>query len=196
MFDRARVRGRFRRERSRLTSATYLVLAFALGACGGGEGAESAGESRSVATRPTLSQELDFELPTLDGGRLKLADALVDGPVILDFWATWCAPCKLAMPAYSELAARYAEHGVKLWAVSWDDPRMHDRIAPYFERAGFTFPALLDADKRVGRGLGVVNLPTTFLVAADGSLAWQHVGYASGDEKALETALRATLGLD
>lgn len=153
------------------------------------------GSNASVA-RPTLPAELDFALPTLDGRTLHLADALIEGPVILDFWATWCAPCKIAMPAYSALADRYAEHGVQLWAVSWDHPRMHDRIAPYFERAGFTFPALLDAEKEVGRGLGVVNLPTTFLIAPDGTIAWRHIGFAAGDELDLEKALRTVLALD
>lgn len=172
--------------------ALGFALALTLGACGGGD----AQQSRESRPRPQLSDELDFALTALDGTELRLADALVEGPVILDFWATWCAPCKLAMPAYAAVAGRYVEQGVKLWAVSWDDPRMHDRIAPYFERAGFTFPALLDSDKKVGRGLGVMNLPTTFLIAPDGSIAWEHVGYAVGDEKELESALRAVLGLE
>lgn len=187
-------RSRSRAARARRTGHLVLglLLSLALGACGGGD-VQQSGESRP---RPQLSDELDFTLATLDGAKLRLADALVEGPVILDFWATWCAPCKLAMPAYAALAARYAEQGVRLWAVSWDDPRMYDRIAPYFERAGFTFPALLDAEKKVGRGLGVMNLPTTFLIAPDGSIAWEHVGYAAGDEKELESALRGVLGLE
>ena len=90
-------------------------------------------------------------------------------------------------------AARYADRGVKLWAVSWDHPQMLDRIGPYFESAGFTFPCLLDADKKVGRGLGVANLPTTFLIAPDGSIAWTHVGYADGDEHELARALDEVL---
>ncbi len=131
----------------------------------------------------------DFVLPTLGGPELRLSEALQRGPVILDFWATWCAPCRLAMPAYAALAERYADRGVQLWAISWDHPRMHDRIGPWFEKNGFDFPALLDADHAVGRALGVANLPTTLLVAPDGRVVYRHVGFARGDERLLEKQL-------
>ncbi|HKK71430.1 MAG TPA: TlpA disulfide reductase family protein [Candidatus Krumholzibacteria bacterium] len=130
----------------------------------------------------------------LDGGEHRLADALERGPVILDFWATWCAPCKKAMPAYDALRAEYADRGVQLWAVSWDSERMVDRIEPWFEDKGFTFPALRDPDRAGGEALGVRVLPTTFLIAPDGTIAWRHQGYADGDERDLEDAVLRVLG--
>lgn len=148
-----------------------------------------------VETDPAVTKVEDFRLETITGETLRLSEALKKGPVILDFWATWCAPCKRAMPRWAQLQERYAEHGVQLWAVSWDHPRMHSRIAPYFESKGFDFPALLDTDHAVGTRLGVINLPTTFLVSQDGRLIWRHVGFADGDERALETELRRLLAL-
>ena len=134
-------------------------------------------------------------LTDLDGERVDLAAALADGPVILDFWATWCAPCKIAMPAYDALQEKYAEHGVELWAVSWDRGPAVDRIAPYFQEKGFDFPALLDPGQEAGRALGVSSLPTTFLIDTDGSIVWRHVGFAQGDERELERVLRETLDI-
>ena len=137
----------------------------------------------------------EFVFTDLEGEAMPLAEALEDGPVLLDFWATWCTPCKIAMPAYAAIEQEYAEHGLTLWAVSWDDDRMVDRIAPYMQKNDFTFPALRDPDRTLGTRLGVRALPTTFLVTSDGSIAWRHTGFARGDERALEAAVRDVLGL-
>ena len=132
----------------------------------------------------------------LAGDEVQLADLLEDGPVILDFWATWCGPCKRAMPAWAKLAGEYAEQGVRLVPVSWDHPRMYDRITTYFEKQGFEFSSLVDPEHESGLALGVVSLPTTFLISPDGEIILSHVGYADGDERLLESELRNVLDLD
>lgn len=138
----------------------------------------------------------DYVFTDLQGEAVALAAALEKGPVLIDFWATWCAPCKKAMPAYAALQTKYAEQGLQLWGVSWDRGRAIDKIEPWFEQQGFTFPALLDPEQELGRKLGVRSLPTTFLVTPAGQIAWRHVGYASGDEVTLEAKIREVLGLD
>jgi cytochrome c biogenesis protein CcmG/thiol:disulfide interchange protein DsbE len=131
----------------------------------------------------------------LQGDKVALESLLEEGPVILDFWATWCGPCKLAMPAWANLADEYSEHGVRLVPVSWDHPRMYPRVTAWFEDQGFQFESLVDPDKKAGRALGVVSLPTTFLIAGDGRVVFSHVGFAQGDEKLLESELRKVLDL-
>ena len=132
----------------------------------------------------------------LAGNEVSVETLVEDGPIILDFWATWCGPCKRAMPAWARLADAYAEDGVRLVPVSWDHPRMYDRITTYFEKQGFEFPSLVDPEHESGNALGVVSLPTTFLISADGNILVRHVGYADGDERLLESELRKALGLD
>lgn len=145
------------------------------------------------AEEGVFANELSFA--DLDGNEVGMAELLEDGPAILDFWATWCGPCKLAMPAWAELAGRYADRGVQLVPVSWDNPKMYPRVRSWIEEQGFTFRSLVDPGKTSGRALGVVSLPTTFLVAPDGRIVFSHVGYAQGDEKLLESELRKVLGL-
>jgi thiol-disulfide isomerase/thioredoxin len=132
----------------------------------------------------------------LAGNEVRVEEFLEDGPIILDFWATWCGPCKRAMPAWAGLADEYAEHGVRLVPVSWDHPRMYDRITAYFEKQGFDFSSLVDPEHESGIALGVVSLPTTFLISGDGDILLRHVGYADGDERLLESELRKVLDLD
>jgi thiol-disulfide isomerase/thioredoxin len=161
-----------------------------------GQGGDETPAAVEAAPGSVGARAADFNLKTLQGESTRLRDALEKGPVLLDFWATWCAPCKKAMPFYDELVARYAEHGVQLLSVNQDDERMQKRIAPYFESKGFTFPALLDPKKEIATEYGVNVLPTSFLIAADGTIAARHVGFRLGDEKVLERELRAVLGLE
>ena len=143
-----------------------------------------------------LTRAKDFSLEIHGGGKARLSEQLERGPLILDFWATWCAPCKRAFPRYQELVRKYREHGVELWAVSQDDPRMYDKIGPYFESQGFDFPALLDPERKVARTYNVVSLPTTFILAPDGEVLYHHMGFRDGDEKTMERILRRSLGLE
>lgn len=148
------------------------------------------------AVADDLGRAHDFRLRTADGKTMTLEQVLADGPVLLDFWATWCAPCKVALPRWDALAKKYAEHGVRLITISQDDPRSQPKILPYMRSQGFDFPALLDGDKQVGRRYRVSKLPTTFLIAADGTIVSHHVGYREGDEHEVEAELRALLELE
>jgi thiol-disulfide isomerase/thioredoxin len=147
----------------------------------------------ATAEEGVFASKLSFE--DLSGETVTVASLIEDGPVILDFWATWCGPCKLAMPAWATLADEYAGHGVRLVPVSWDHERMYPRITEWFDKQGFEFSSLVDPGKSGGRALGVVSLPTTFLVAPDGKVVFSHVGYAQGDERLLESELRKVLEL-
>jgi len=145
------------------------------------------------ADEGVYASKLSFE--NLAGETVSCASLLEQGPIILDFWATWCGPCKRAMPAWAALAEKYAEHGVRIVPVSWDHERMYPRITDWFDQQGFQFSSLVDPGKVAGRALGVVSLPTTYLIAPDGKVVFQHVGYAQGDERLLESELRKVLGL-
>ena len=150
----------------------------------------------SAAAASDLGEAHDFRLRSATGGTMTLDEALDEGPILLDFWATWCAPCKVALPRWDALAKKYAEHGVRLITISQDDPRSQPKILPYMRSQGFDFPALLDGDKQVGRRYRVTSLPTTFLIAQDGTIVTHHVGYREGDEHEVEADLRALLELE
>jgi peroxiredoxin len=116
----------------------------------------------------------DFTLTTLEGQPTQLRD-FRGKLVLLNFWATWCAPCLHEMPSMERLYQTFKQTEFVLLAVSMD--RQGDDVArPFVDTLQLTFPVLLDPVSEVGRHYGVRGLPTTYLIAPDGRLIGAVIG--------------------
>ena len=130
---------------------------------------------------------------TIDGTRLELARKLEQGPVLLDFWATWCRPCERSLPTTQRLHERYREQGLTVVGVSVDGPRNWARVRPFASRLGLTFPVILDEDGSLARRFRVGGVPTTVLIAADGRVVRAHTGWVPGEDDSLAAAVSVLL---
>ncbi len=119
----------------------------------------------------------DFELPALDGKNVKLSD-LRGKAVLLNFWATYCGPCKIEMPWFVELQKEYGPQGFQIVGVAMDDASTED-IAKFAKEMGVNYPILLGQES-VGQSYGGVSvLPTTFFLDRDGKLIAREFGLQS-----------------
>lgn len=118
------------------------------------------------------------------GETVNTSDISNDGkPIILNFWATWCAPCKRELNNIAEMYDEWQEEtGVKLVAMSIDDIRNMGKVAPYVNGKGWDYEVYIDPNGDFKRAMGVNNVPHTFLVNGDGEVVWQHNSYSEGDE--------------
>lgn len=123
----------------------------------------------------------DFELATLSGDTLRLSDH-AGRPVILNFWATWCAPCRLEMPELQRAQTEFdtIENGPIVLAINQGDSA--EQVSEFFDEVGLTLPAVLDTEIAVGKTYGAFFLPTTVIVGPDGNVAAVHRGMLSRNQ--------------
>lgn len=129
--------------------------------------------SLKMSRLPDGSMAMPFELTSLDGTQVKLSD-LVGKIVLVNFWATWCGPCKEEMPSLARLQQQLDPKRFVLLTVTTDLQRQG--IAQFLSHAGVTLPVLFDEDQEVSRSFLVRGLPTTVVVGRDGTLLGRAVG--------------------
>ena len=107
-------------------------------------------------------------------------------PMIISFWATWCKPCiRELMTINDEYEDWQDETGVKLIAISIDDARTMNKVAPFVNGKAWEYEVYIDSNADFKRAMNVNNVPHTFLVDGKGEIVWQHNSYAPGDEEEL-----------
>ena len=111
----------------------------------------------------------DFELPLLLTDDVLSSESLRGHPVVLNFWASWCAPCREEAPLLEQTYQRFRDQGVRFVGVNIRDQEPNARR--FVEDFGITFPVVRDEDQELARGLDVYGLPQTFFIDADGRLA-------------------------
>ncbi len=130
-------------------------------------GVGSGGVARVGATAP------DFSLPTLEGGTARLSSQR-GRVVVLNYWATWCEPCRTEMPALQAIASDLADRPFTLWAIDYQEDL--PAVAAYREKLELRLTLLLDADGATARRFGVRGLPATFLLDRSGVVREARLG--------------------
>lgn len=133
--------------------------------------------ARRARVAPMGQVAPDFTLETLEGKPVRLS-AFRGQAVLLNFWATWCSPCKIEMPWFIELQKQYGPEGLQVVGVAMDDSSKSD-IADFVKEMGVNYPILLGKEA-VGQDYGGVNvLPTTFFIGRDGRIVAREFGLQS-----------------
>ncbi len=116
----------------------------------------------------------DFELPSLSGGKYKLSD--YRGKVVfINFWATWCATCKVEMPSMEKLYQTFKKDEFEMLTVSVDKDQ--SLIKPFMEKYKLTYPTLLDPNSKVAKGAyKTTGVPETFIVNKEGIIVYKAIG--------------------
>jgi peroxiredoxin len=142
-----------------------------------------------AAVAPTAMAP-DFTLHTLSGPNLRLQEQR-GRVVMVNFWATWCSPCRQEMPQLNRLYEKYRASGFVLLGVNVDEDTRH--AADVATKLGLKFPVLLDTDKAVSRAYDLNTMPSTVLIDRDGRVRYLHRGYLVGDEELYDKQIRDLL---
>jgi peroxiredoxin len=132
----------------------------------------------------------DFTLKTLAGGNMRLQEQR--GQVVLvNFWATWCGPCRKEMPHLNRIADKYKSSGLVLLGVNVDDDV--GNASAVAAKLGVKFPVLLDTDKKVSRLYDLNSMPSTMVIDRSGKVRFVHRGYQDGYEDLYDKQIRDLL---
>ncbi len=147
-------------------------------------GAESGPSSILAAGEEALQVEIgepvpDFRLDTPDGSELRLSDFRGQA-VVLNFWATWCGPCRAEMPELQAIHDQYSGPGT-LTVLGIDELEPADSVTGFAEELALTFPIALDRDGEVAERYGLLGLPGTFFIDAAGVLRARVLGQLHGE---------------
>jgi peroxiredoxin len=147
---------------------------------------------RGAASAPHFTQSTvapDFSLESLDGKTVRLSD-LRGKAVLLNFWATWCGPCKIEMPWFVDLQNQYGSQGLQIVGVAMDDGSKED-IAKFAKDMGVNYPILIGKESVGDQYGGVPALPESFLIARDGKIVDKIVGLRGKSE--IEDSIKKAL---
>jgi len=141
----------------------------------------------SAAQAATPAPAPDFALPSRDGGEVRLSE-LRGQVVMINFWATWCGPCRQEMPLLQQISARYEPLGFTLLGVNVEPDSAPAKA--WLEKVPVTFPILFDRENTVSASFGVEAMPSTVLVDREGRVRHVHRGYKAGDESMYADLIR------
>lgn len=146
----------------------------------------------SLSTQADSIAASDFSLPSNQGDTINLADQR--GKVVLiNFWATWCGPCRKEMPALEALYKQYQNQGLEILAISVDsDPVVAET---FIAKQDISFPILFDPENQVSTAYHAMAMPTTAIINQEGQVHYVHQGYKPGTEALYEEHIQALLAL-
>ena len=136
----------------------------------------------------------DFTLNDTDGNSVTLSELAGSGPVLIVFWATWCTNCKDLLDYSNELYKSEKDKGLTVLGISQDAPRKLSDVKSTKDGRGWTFPVLLDPDKKVSLKYKAMAVPVTVIVNKDMEIAYQRVGFTSGQEEEIKNKVAELLG--
>jgi cytochrome c biogenesis protein CcmG/thiol:disulfide interchange protein DsbE len=178
----------------RLLGTALAAGALSLVACGGtsegGKGADSAGDQGGLIGNPAP----DFTVKAISGGSGTVSLKSLRGKVVLvDFWGTFCEPCKKSFPKLQDLNTKYAASGLRIIGISEDEADDKDKIPSFADTYGAKFTLCWDKDKSIARSYKPETMPSSFIIDKKGVVRFMHVGYHDGEEVEIDKQIKQLL---
>ncbi len=164
---------------SRVLAAIGIGAMLALGGCSSSKSVKAAGSAPTKAEKDRKAAP-EFELKDADGKTVRLSD-YKGKVVLLDFWASWCGPCKIEIPWFIDFERKYKDKGFAVIGVSMDEEGWQ-AVKPFVSELAINYRILQGNDSIAQLYGGVDALPTTFLIDRDGKIAETHAGLTGRDD--------------
>lgn len=159
-----------------------------------------AGSAGPAASAPAGERGLvgnpapDFSVAPVTGTKGEVSPKALHGKVVLvDFWGTFCTPCKSSFPELQAVSAKYAASGLQVVGISEDEAEDKGKIRAFASAYGASFPIGWDGDRSISQRYQPETMPSSFLIDRKGVVRFSHVGYRPGDEVQIEKEIQDLL---
>jgi peroxiredoxin len=129
---------------------------------------------------------INFKLESIEGKQIELSDLIGKGPILINFWATWCKPCVEEMTELNKIYEEMKDKGFTLLAISIDNEKTIAKVKPFIKSRGYNFTVLFDKNSDVARKYYAQQIPYSILIDKMGKIIYTHTGFMKGDEKKLK----------
>jgi len=178
-------------QRMPLGAAAWLSLVSGCGA-GLGPGPEAEPSSGTGTLLGNPAPDFSVKLLARPGPTLSL-NQLRGKVVVVDFWGTYCGPCKKELPKLQALSAKYSGSGLRVIGISEDEPEDKAKIVAFADSHGAKFAIAWDEDRSVAHQYKPDTMPSSYTIDRHGIVRYVHVGYRDGDDKVLEREVQGLL---
>ncbi len=149
-----------------------------------------AGKVFGAADSVKIVESMNFSVTDVNGDETNFKNFLGKGPLLVNFWALWCEPCKQEMKAFMALSEKLKEKGVSMVSINEDMIKSSAKVRAWVKSQGITQPMLVDPDGNISRDrFSMESLPYSLLLRPDGTVYKKHIGFTAGDEVAIEKEL-------
>jgi len=137
--------------------------------------------------------KINFSITTLNNKKIELPNLYSKGPVLINFWALWCEPCKEEMRQLNQIYKKYKDSGFTILGINQDSPKSVSKVRAYVASHKIDFLIALDPDFQYLQKMNGQSIPYSLLFDTDGNIVYKNVGYLPGDETKLENEIRKLL---
>ncbi len=135
----------------------------------------------------------NYTLQNVNNEKVDLYDLKGESITVLDFWTTWCKPCKKAIPQLNILYDEYKEQGVQIIGINCDGPRTVAKVPGVSQSLQIKYPVLIDINSDILNALNLSNFPTLVILDSNNKVKYMHEGFVPGDEEEIAEAIQNQL---
>jgi thiol-disulfide isomerase/thioredoxin len=135
----------------------------------------------------------NFTITTLKNKKIELDKLYSKGPLLINFWALWCEPCKEEMRHLNQIYKKYKDNGFTILGINQDSPKSVSKVRVYIASHKINFPIALDPDFQYLQKMNGQSIPYSLLFDMSGNIVYKNVGYLPGDETKLENEIQKLL---
>jgi cytochrome c biogenesis protein CcmG, thiol:disulfide interchange protein DsbE len=140
--------------------------------------------------------KIDFSISTIDNKRIELNKLYSKGPVLINFWALWCEPCKEEMRQLNKIYEKYKDRGFIILGINQDSPKSVSKVRAYIASHKIRYFVALDPDFQYLQKMNGQSIPYSLLFDTNGNIVYKNVGYLHGDEMKIDEEIRKLISGD